>query len=151
MTTTGNTDLDGFIDAYTPEVAATAYACFDKLRARIGGATIMAYDYYNALAIGWSPDDHTPHGILSLALYPRWINLCFLRGSQLPDPHGLLQGSGNQVRTIRLLDASMLDDPRIDLLIADAVQRSEPPVDPAAPARIIIKGVSAKKRPRRPA
>ncbi len=150
MTTTGNMELDGFIERYTPEVASLTFACFDKIRARIPGAMIMACDYYNALAIGWSPDDRTSHGILSLALYPRWINLCFLCGTDLPDPHGLLVGSGNQVRTIRLDDAALLDDPRIDALIAAALARSDPPVDPDAPGTIMIKSVSAKQRPRRP-
>lgn len=150
MPTTGLTELDDYIAAYTPEIAELTHQLFDRLTARIRGATIMGYNYYTALAIGWSPDDRTSNGILSLALYPRWVNLCFLKGATLPDPQGLLSGSGNQARTIRLKCPEMLDEPGIDALIKEAVARSEPPIDPTAPGRVIIKGTSAKLRPRRP-
>lgn len=150
MPTTGHAELDGYIAAYTPEIAALTHASFDRLKARIPGATILAYNYYNALAIGWAPDDRTAHGILSLALYPRWVNLCFLRGIDLPDPDKLLSGGGNQLRTIRLSNAEMLDDDGIRALIDDAVARSEPPVDPDASISVIIKGTSPKIRSRRP-
>jgi len=48
------------------------------------------------------------------------VNLCLLHGIDLPDPHKLLAGSGNQVRTIRLTSLDMLDDPRIDAIIGEA-------------------------------
>ncbi len=143
-------ELDRFVDRYAPEVAALTRAAMARLKARIPGATILVYDYYNGLAIGWSPDDRTRHGVLSLALYPRWINLCFLRGVELSDPHGLLTGTGKLLRTIRLNGAGMLDEPRVDALIAEAVARSEPPFDSAAAGAIIVKGVSPTRRARRP-
>ncbi len=142
--------LDTFIDRFTPDIAMLTRACVARLKARIPGATILVYDYYHALAIGWAPDDRTRHGILSLALYPRWVNLCFLRGAHLPYPHGLLAGTGSQARTIRIAGETQLDDPRVDALIAEALARSEPPVDPAAAGELIIKGTSPKQRARRP-
>lgn len=142
--------LDSFIDRFTPAIASLTRASMARLRARIPGATILVYDYYNALAIGWAPDDRTSHGFLSLALYPRWINLCFLRGAELPDPHRLLAGSGNQVRTIRLTGDAQLDDPQVDALIAEALARSEPPVRATALGGLLIKGISPKQRARRP-
>lgn len=75
MATTGDAELDDFIAVYTPEIAALTHAFFDRLKAHIPAATFLAH-YRNALAIGWSPDDRTPNGILSQALYPRWINPC---------------------------------------------------------------------------
>lgn len=142
--------LDTFIDRFTPDIAILARALIARLKARIPGATILVYDYYNALAIGWAPDDKTRHGILSLALYPRWVNLCFLRGADLPDPHGLLAGTGSQARTIRIAGETQLDDARVDALIAEALHRSEPPVDPTAAGALIIKGISPRQRARRP-
>ena len=148
--TTGNSELDGFIAEYTPEIAALTYALFDRLQARIPGATVMGYNYYTALAIGWAPDDQTSHGVLSLALYPRWVNLCLLHGIDLPDPHKILAGAGNQLRTIRMTNEDMLDDPRVDAVIDAALERSEPPIDPNGVSRVIIKGVSPTQRSRRP-
>lgn len=142
--------LDGFIDKFTPEVADLTRQLLRKTKARVPGATIMVYDNYNALAIGFGPTDRAGQAVLSLAVMPRWVTLCFLRGVGLPDPHRLLNGSGSQVRHVRLHTSDAFDDPRVQELIAAALDRSEPPIDPSGQQRLIIKSVSAKQRPRRP-
>ena len=40
--------------------------------------------------------------MLSLAVFPKRPSLCFVWGKDLPDPHGLLEGGGNQVRFVPL-------------------------------------------------
>lgn len=149
--TSGNAELDGFIAKYTPEVAALTHALIAKMRVRLPGATLAAYDNYNALAVGFGPDDSVKHVILSITPYPRWVSLFFMWGATLDDPHGLLQGGGAQVRSVRLESIETLDDPRIEALIADALAKAIVPIDPGAPGDIVIKSVSAKQRPRRPA
>lgn len=144
------TELDTFIDKFTPEVAALTRALLAKTKARVPGATIMVYDNYNALAIGFGPSDKAGQAVLSLAVMPKWVTLCFLWGAGLPDPHGLLNGSGNRVRHVRLHTSEAFDDPRIQALIEAALERCEPPIDPAGKHRLIIKSISAKQRPRRP-
>jgi len=111
----------------------------------------MVYDNYNALAIGFGPNDKAGRAILSLAVMPRWVTLCFLYGVSLPDPHKLLNGSGSRVRHVRLHSAEAFDDPRIQDLIAAALDGCEPPIDPTREQQLIIKSISAKQRPRRPA
>ena len=143
--------LDSFIDKFTPEVAALARALLDRMKARIPGAVIPVYDNYNALAIGFGPTDRVKHVVLSLAVMPRWVTLCFTWGVHLNDPDGLLNGGGNQVRHVRLMTSDALDDPRIEALIAQALANSSEPIDPARPHDLIIKSISAKQRPRRPA
>jgi hypothetical protein len=142
--------LDGFLAKFTPEVDALAHALMERMRARLPGATAMVYDNYNTLAIGFGPSEKPSHAILSLAVMPRWVTLCFLRGVGLPDPHGLLRGEGTRVRHVRLHEPEALDDPRIEALISVALAQAEPPIDPAAGQRLVIKSVSAKQRPRRP-
>jgi hypothetical protein len=142
--------LNSFIDKFTSEVAALTRALIAKMKARLPGATIIVYDNYNALAIGFGPNGKAGQAILSLAVMPRWVTFCFLRGVGLPDPHGLLKGSGNQVRHIRLHSPDAFDDPRVQDLIEAALERSQPPIDPAGQHRLIIKSISAKQRPRRP-
>ena len=143
-------ELDSFIDKFTPEVAALTRALLDKMKARVPGATIMVYDNYNALAIGFGPSDKAGQAVFSLAVMPRWVTLCFTWGVRLPDPHGLLNGGGNQVRHVRLHTPEAFDDPRIQDLIEAALERSEPPIDPTREQQLIIKSISAKQRPRRP-
>ena len=141
--------LDRFIDKFAPEVAALAREALARLRARLPGATVMVYDNYNALAIGFGAAEKPKQAILSLAVYPRRVSLCFIWGKALPDPHGLLQGGGNQVRFVPLPSLEVLEDPRIDSLIAEAVAHSQPPFDPGQEQRLVIRSVSAKQRPRR--
>ncbi|HEV2818003.1 MAG TPA: hypothetical protein VGW40_12380 [Allosphingosinicella sp.] len=143
-------ELDAFIDKFTPEVAALARALLAKAKARIPGAQILVYDNYNALAIGFGPSDKAGQAILSLAVMPRWVTLCFLWGKGLADPHGLLKGEGSRVRHVHLHAPEDFDDPRIQALIAEALARADVPIDPAQPQRLIVKSVSARQRPRRP-
>lgn len=142
--------LDGFIDKFTPEVAALTRTLLAKAKARIPGAQILVYDNYNALAIGFGPSDKAGQAILSLAVMPRWVTLCFLHGIRLADPHRLLKGEGSRVRNVRLHSAEAFDDPPIQALIAEALAKADRPIDPQGEQRLIIKSISARQRPRRP-
>jgi hypothetical protein len=141
--------LDRFIDRFAPETAALARALLARMRGRLPGARILVYDNYNALAIGFGATDQASKAVLSLAVYRRWVNLFFLQAAGLSDPQELLKGEGRKVRHVRLLSAAAFDDPAIEALIAQAVAHSDPPFDPAAEQRLIVKAVSAKQRPRR--
>ncbi len=141
--------LEAFVDKFDPAVAALTRALYARLKARLPGAVIMVYDNYNALAIGFGAAEKPKQAVLSLAVFPKRPSLCFVWGRDLPDPHGLLEGGGNQVRFVPLPSVEVLDDPRVDALIGEAVARSEPPFDPGAAQRLVIRSVSAKQRPRR--
>ena len=142
--------LDNFIDKFTPHVAALSRALLEKMKARIPGAQILVYDNYNALAIGFCRNDKAGQAILSLAVMPQWVTLCFLWGKSLSDPHQLLKGEGSRVRHTRLHTPEALDDPYIEALIVEALATTAWPIDPNEPQRLIIKAISAKQRPRRP-
>src|SRR4051812_41198707 len=103
------------------------------MMARIAGAQVLVYDNYNVLAIGFGPSAKAGQAVLSLAGFPRWVTLCFLQGAALPDPQGLLKGVGSRVRHVRLETREKLDDPRVQALIDAALERAEPPFDPAEP------------------
>lgn len=142
--------LEAFIDKYAPDTAALTRVLVERMKARLPGAVLMVYDNYNALVIGFGATDKPTRAVLSLAVFPRHVTLCFIWGKSLPDPHGLLKGEGSQVRNLRLDNGvATLDDPKVDALIGEAIARSEPPFDADAPQRLIIKSVSAKQRPRR--
>jgi hypothetical protein len=136
------------IAKYSPEVAAVARMALRKMQARLPGAVRMVYDNYNALVIGFGPSDRASDAVFSIALYPKWVNLFFLNGAGLPDPHGLLKGSGSRVRSIRLETAATLDAPAVRVLMARAIERSGP-FGPKRAGRLILRSVSAKQRPRR--
>jgi hypothetical protein len=143
--------LEGFIARHTPEVAAVAREVLARMRARLPGATALVYDSYNALAVGFGPGERTSEAVFSVALFPRWVSLFFLHGAGLPDPEKRLKGKGNQARHVVLHSAAELDDPAVQALIDAALDRAPHPIDPSRPARTVIKSVSARQRPRRPA
>ena len=143
--------LDAFIAKYTPEIGALANTILAKMRARLPGALELVYDNYNALAIGFAPSERVSDVIFSIALYPRWVSLFFMQAAGIPDPQKLLKGNGKVARHIVLNNASDLDSPAIEELILQALKCAAKPFGNTSAGRIVIKSISAKQRPRRPA
>lgn len=141
--------LDRFIDKFSPDVAARTREELSRMRALLPCAIEIVYDNYNALAIGFGPSERTSEAIFSLAVFPRWVTLCFLQGAKVPDPGKLLKGSGNQVRHIRLTDPQTLLSPAVRTLMLAALECARVPLSPAVKHRVVIKSISAKQRPRR--
>jgi hypothetical protein len=143
--------LDSFLAKYDPAIAAFARRVLAKLRKRLPGAVEMVYDNYNALAIGFGPNDKPSVAIFSVVLFPRWVILYFLQGASLPDPQGRLQGEGKIGRHLRLESLSTLDDPYVQGLMNLGLNCAKQPFDPRNRRQLIIKSISAKQRPRMPA
>ena len=148
--TDAQAELDGFIDRYTPEVAADARHALAFMRARLPTAPRMVYDNYNALVIGFGAGPRASDMIFSIALYPRYVTLFFARGAELADPHGLLEGGGKGVRHVKLRPVSRLESPQVGELIDAALAIATPPLPRSGDGPLIIKSISAKQRPRRP-
>lgn len=143
--------LAGFLAKYSPEVRSVAKAARAILRTRLPGAVEFVYDNAYALVIGFGPNERPSDAWFSIVMYPRHASICFLQGALLDDPERLLQGSGNQVRHIKLLpDASILKRPGVAALLTRAVKTSDVPWNRKQPRKLIIRAVSAKQRPRRP-
>jgi len=143
--------LGGFLAKFTPEVAASARAALVRMRKRLPGAIELVYDNYNALAIGFGPTEKASDAVFSIAVFPRWVSLFFLQtGTELPDPQGLLKGSGKHVRHIVLKSPADIDSPPVRALMKEALTRADVGIDRSAKNRIVIKSVSAKQRPRVP-
>jgi hypothetical protein len=140
-----------FLSKYDPAVAAVAKAALARMRKSIPGAVELVYDNYNALVVGFGPSERASEAVMSLALYPRWVTLFFLQGARLADPAGLLKGSGSRVRHVVLENAAVLDRPPVRALIRQALAAAPRPIDAKARRRMVIRSVSAKQRPRRPA
>jgi hypothetical protein len=110
------------IDRYSPQVAATARTALKKLRARFPGARQMVYERRQSLPVGFAPAAGGG-AVFSLVLYPRWVRFFFLEGVAIDDPENRLEGSGSQVRSIRVDErAAILDDPYVRGLIEQALK-----------------------------
>jgi hypothetical protein len=142
--------LETFLDRYDPAIAALGRALIQKIATLAPGASINVYDNYNYLAVGFGATDRASDTIVSVALYPRWVRLFFMRGAELDDPEGLLEGKGPLIRSLVAKTAEHLDQSAVRALFDQAMATARSPINPAAPTRHVIKAVSEKQRPRRP-
>ncbi|HEX7797768.1 MAG TPA: hypothetical protein VF456_25580 [Vicinamibacterales bacterium] len=134
--------LDKAIERYSPEVAATARAALKKLRARFPGARQLVYDRRQSLPIGFAPAEQGS-AVFSLVLYPRWVRFFFLEGVAIDDPEGRLEGSGNQVRSVRVDErATIFDDPYIRGLMAQALKVARADLQTGR-SRVVLKSTIA--------
>jgi Domain of unknown function (DU1801) len=143
--------VDSFLKKYTPQMEKLARAVLAKMRKRLPNAMEFVYDNYNALVFGFGPNDRPSDAIFSIALFPNHAALCFLQGAKLPDPHKRLRGSGKLVRSVRVDDDTVLDDPQVMRLMEEASRRARVRMDRKQERRLVIRAVTAKQRPRRPA
>lgn len=143
--------LAGFIDKYDPAVGKLARSARAAMRKRLPTALELVYDNYQFLAIGYSATERASDCIVSLAVSPKGVALSFYYGTSIPDPAGVLLGSGNQNRFVRLESAATLSDPPVAALITSAVALARTPLPAGGKSRTIIKSISAKQRPRRKA
>ncbi len=143
--------LAEFIAKYDAAIQNLARDALGRMRELLPGAVQLVYDNYNALVIAFGPTERASDAIFSIALYPRWVNLFFAHGADLPDPKKLLRGSGTQVRSIKLKSGGDLDVAPVRLLMKLALQKAGHLLEDPASARLVIKSISAKQRPRRPA
>jgi hypothetical protein len=143
--------LASFLAKFTPEVAEIAEEILGEMRKLYPTALELVYDNYNALAIGFGPTERASEAIFSIALFPRWVSLFFLQAMGLPDPDDILRGNGSVARYIVLTSAAMLYMPQVRALMIEAASRARVPFDSRGKHRLIIKSISVKQKPRRPA
>lgn len=139
IATLSDAQLRKLIEQRPPEIAALTNAAIVKMRRLLPGSAELVYDKRNSLVIGFCSAERASNVINSIATYTKWINLFFFEGDSLPDPEGLLQGTGTMVRSIRLTDAKQLDSPAVKALIAAAAEYAEPPLDPKAKRKIVLR------------
>ena len=132
-------------------VATLIRSSRSAMRKRLPTALELVYDNYNFFVIGYSPTERASDCVVSLACGANGVSLSFYYGATLPDPDGVLLGSGNQNRFVRLESARTLAEPAVERLIAAALAQAKTPMPASGKTRTIVKSISAKQRPRRAA
>jgi hypothetical protein len=143
------TQVASFIAKFARKDQQLIRAVRTAVRKRLPTANELVYDNYNFFVIGYSPTERPSDAIISIAARASGVGLCFIHGARLPDPAGILQGSGNQTRFIRLQSASDLARPEVEALLAAAIKQARTPLARDRRGRLIVRSVSAKQRPRR--
>ena len=116
------------------------------LRKRLPTAHEVVYEYRDFFVISYSPNERGYEGVLAIRASANGVRLYFNRGQELPDPAKLLQGSGNQTRSINVEGASTLARPEVARLIEEAIACNRVPFALAGRGSVVIRSASAKKR-----
>jgi hypothetical protein len=139
-----NAQFSAFLSRFPPEIVALVNRCLPKLRRALPGSYQLVYDYSNSLVVAFGMSERGYEAIVAIAISPRSVRLYF--DKSLPDPKGLLEGSGAKVRSVTLKGASDLDHGGIRALIKAAIRHSGVTFPRTRSTRMVIKSESKKKR-----
>jgi hypothetical protein len=147
-------DLIKFLRPYDREIQDLALKLRALVLEEMAPCYENIYDAYSAVAIGYGTSDRLRDGIFHIAVYSKAVNLGFNDGATLPDPKGILLGSGNHIRHITIKTPADIKRPEIRAYIrrarkkalSDARKLGEPA--PPKPAGVIstVKAIYPKKR-----
>ena len=142
--------IDAFVAQYTPQIATQLRSARADLRKLIPKGYELVYDSHNALVFAFGPTAKASELVISIAGYPNWVTLFFARGKALKDPHGLLEGSGATLRSIRLAPFSVLRSRPVRALIRQALAAQADSFKQAPTLTTVLKAISPKRCPRTP-
>ena len=139
--------FSAFLSRFPPEIIALVKRSLPKLRRALPGSNQIVYDYSHSLVVSFSMSERGYEAIVAMSILPREVRLYF--DKSIPDPKGLLEGSGGKVRSVTLKAASDLDEGDIHALIKAAIKHSGVTFPRARSNRMIIQSESKKRKPRK--
>ena len=150
------TDLKKFLTPFGNEISGLVFWLREFVWDLYPKANVLIYDYYNALAFGWSPTDRVGHTFCSIAVgrTSKNIHFGFYWGSEIADPEKKLIGQGNQYRYLLVTDKNSFPKTYIKKLLKEAYANSLAKVkDPKQimEGATITKSISAVKREKKAA
>ena len=139
-------ELKTFLAAYDADVGRLFLAARQAILDAAPDANELVYDAYNAVSAVYTFSDRLKEAFCHVAAYPRYVNLGFNRGAELPDPERLLAGRGASIRHIRIGVAGDLERDGVKKLLGAAVRQGRALVPAGAKGQSIIKPVYPRKR-----
>src|SRR3954468_160037 len=88
---TPEAQLRSYIDRLEPKNQKLFRSVRAAVRKRFPTANELAYDYSDALVIGYAPAEHGIHAVVAIRAAANGVALYFNQGPKLPDPKGLLK------------------------------------------------------------
>jgi hypothetical protein len=108
-------EVEQLLEPYPSEVRALALAARELLTQLVPGATEIADASAKVIGYGYGPGYKDM--ICTLILSKRGVKVGIARGAELPDPEGLLQGSGKVHRHVPLQTMDDLKQPGLKQLL----------------------------------
>ena len=105
--------IDTWLDSRPPELGAIARLWFERMRECGDDVRELLHDGHPTACI-------EDAGFAYVNAFTAHVNVGFFRGAELPDPKGLLQGTGRLMRHVKLRPDGEVDAAALTRLIAAA-------------------------------
>ena len=115
----GNGNFDEVIAAASPEIQALAREARALLSDVMPGIVEVPWARQKIAGYGVGPKKMSEH-FCYLAPFKKHLNLGFFYGADLADPQNLLEGTGKELRHIKIRSAEQLRQPAVRELIERA-------------------------------
>ena len=135
-------DLVKFLSPFPADVKETTLWLREFVWGLYPESNELIYDNYNALAIAFSTSDKAGDAFCSMAVYSKYVNFGFNRGSEISDPDKILSGNGSLYRYIRVKNKKDFPRKYIKKLLQEAHVNS---LARLKESKQIIKGITLTK------
>ncbi|NLG74535.1 MAG: DUF1801 domain-containing protein [Chloroflexi bacterium] len=115
-----SSELESFLSQYSPGVRELALAARRAVLAALPGAVEMVDPPSKIVAYGYGKK--YADLICSIAPYSGHVNVIFSRGVDLPDPQGVLEGSGKRARHVKIRRPEDAGSPALQELLQAALR-----------------------------
>jgi hypothetical protein len=135
-----------FLKPYGPAVTDLVIAARRIVLEEAPDAVELVYDAYSAVSVGYSFTGRPGDSFVYVAAYAKGVNIGFWAGTSLPDPDGLLEGTGKVSRHVKIRAASDLERPGLRALIRAAIEIAERPESDGPKPKSVVRAIYARKR-----
>lgn len=117
-------ELQSMIGDFSPEVQHLCMAMRARLVELVPDARERVMRGYKSLGYGFGGT--MSEQFASIVLHSRHVNLQLHRATELPDPAGLLEGTGKNLRHVKIRSTETVDSDDVKALIESAAALSRP-------------------------
>jgi hypothetical protein len=122
---TASPELLKFLDVYDPEVVSLALALRDLVFDEAPDANEVVYDGEYTVAMHFTPTARYQDAFCLIAVFTKHVNLQLNRGAELPDPKKKLEGTGKNMRHIKVNDWDDLNQPHVREFVRAALKLAD--------------------------
>jgi hypothetical protein len=112
---------DGLLDRFTDQVQEIIFGLRERVLAVAPNAAEIITDVGYTVSLQYGPDDKVGKAFCYITGFSDHANLGFQRGSGLPDPESVLEGTGAHMRHIKFATVAQTQAPWLDQYLEAAL------------------------------
>jgi hypothetical protein len=138
-------ELLGFLAHCDDEVMEIALALRERVLSVLPNLHEVVWDAVNAVTVAYTPTTRWQDGLCHTPAYTKHVNLGFNEGATLPDPEGVLAGTGKHIRHATMRTVEDAAAPWIPRYLEAAAAQAGVPLD-AGDQGLTVKVMNGPKR-----